>query len=430
MKLCIFEDDASAGLRPVNQLRHTSEIICGAFSLIEKLENFIVRKYEISVHCRYHLTEICREKFPKYNINKLFNDDYLFLNSRVIFTKKFIEGLFVTIDEFKDSAILSGKDMIALHVSANRISGLKHKVESKSDNNFISISDVLKLRLKPIQLSQLDKDETEEIVVLRYPSDMILNHEDQLNKDLEFLFFQNRSSAMHPRNVELINKKRIHISPRCTISPYAVLDASKGDIYISGNTSLEPFSYIVGPAYIGEYSTVRSGTKLYGPIRIGNYCKVSGELVSSILHSYVNKQHLGFLGHSYLCEWVNIGAGATTSNLKNNYSTISIKLEKNTIDTGSIFLGSIIGDHTKTGINSMLNTGTIIGISCNLYGSGYQPKTVSSFSWVDAASGKTEKYDLSKAINTAKISMKRRNVNMSRAYENLLSLHYKNTRVR
>ena len=201
-------------------------------------------------------------------------------------------------------------------------------------------------------------------------------------------------------------------------------------IYIFGNTSLEPFSYIVGPAYIGEYSTVRSGTKLYGPIRIGNYCKVSGELVSSILHSYVNKQHLGFLGHSYLCEWVNIGAGATTSNLKNNYSTISIKLEKNTIDTGSIFLGSIIGDHTKTGINSMLNTGTIIGISCNLYGSGYQPKTVSSFSWVDAASGKTEKYDLSKAINTAKISMKRRNVNMSRAYENLLSLHYKNTRVR
>lgn len=430
MKVCIFEDDASAGLRPVNLLRHTSEIICGALSIIEKIENFISRKFEISIHCRYYLTELCREKFPKHNINKFFNEDYLFLNSRIVYTKKFIEGLFVTLDEFKDSAILSGKDIIALHVSANRISGLKPKVESKSENNLISISDVSKLRLKHIQLSQLDKDETEEIIVLRYPSDMILNHEDQLNKDLEFLFTQNRASALQFHNVELINKKRIRISPKCTIGPYTVLDASRGDIYISGNTTLEPFSYIVGPAYIGEHSTVRSGAKLYGPIRVGNHCKVSGELVSSILHSYVNKQHLGFLGHSYLCEWVNIGAGTTTSNLKNNYSTISLKLERNTVDTGSIFLGSIVGDHTKTGINSMLNTGTIIGISCNLYGSGYQPKTVNSFSWIDAASGKTDKYDLNKAVNTAMISMKRRNIKMTRAYENLLAFHYKNTRVK
>ena len=134
------------------------------------------------------------------------------------------------------------------------------------------------------------------------------------------------------------------------------------------------------------------------------------------------------MGHSYLCEWVNLGAGTSTSNLKNNYSKIMLKLKGKTVNTGSIFLGSIIGDHTKTSINTMLNTGSTIGISSNLYGGGFHSKNIPPFSWADAQSGTNVKYDIEKALITAKISMKRRNATMSKAYENLMRYYFKKNR--
>ncbi|HEY3252087.1 MAG TPA: hypothetical protein VGK25_13335, partial [Ignavibacteria bacterium] len=186
------------------------------------------------------------------------------------------------------------------------------------------------------------------------------------------------------------------------------------------------FCYIKGPAYIGNNCTIKSGTTMYGPVRIGDHCKVSGEITNSILHSYVNKQHLGFLGHSYLCEWVNLGAGTTTSNLKNNYSEITLTIGNKQVKTHSIFLGSIIGDHTKTGIQTMLNTGSLIGISCNLYGSGFHKKIINSFSWADSSTGENVSYDFDKAIHTARVSMKRRNIEMSKAYRVMLKYIFEN----
>src|SRR5205085_2824186 len=144
---------------------------------------------------------------------------------------------------------------------------------------------------------------------------------------------------------------------------------------------------------------------------------VSGEITNAIIHSHVNKQHLGFLGHSYLCEWVNLGAGTTTSNLKNNYAKISINTGGKQVNTNSIFLGSIIGDHTKTGIQTMMNTGSLVGISCNVYGSGYHRNLIKSFTWDNASNDSSISYMLEKAISTGKISMSRRGIDMSDAYE-------------
>ncbi len=219
-------------------------------------------------------------------------------------------------------------------------------------------------------------------------------------------------------------KKKLQLGKKCSIGKNVVFDTSAGRILIGDNTTIEPFVYIKGPVYIGEGCTIRAGSQLYGTLRIGGNCKVSGEITCSILHSYVNKQHYGFLGHSYLCEWVNLGAGTTTSNLKNNYSKIVLNINDEKINTNSIFLGSIIGDHTKTGIQTMLNTGTMVGISSNLYGAGYHNKRINSFSWEDASNKEVISYEIEKAISTARISMSRRNVNITEAYEKMLRYVY------
>ncbi len=424
MNICIFEDSFTSNLSPVNDLRHTTELICGALTLREKLENiFPMAKHRFCMHTRKYLESYCKERFAGIPINLLTKENTLFLNSRVIFTRSFIEGLLLTLDEFENTALLSGKTVAAAYVTASKLNQLKTKAESRTERNLLDFNDFHSMKLKEVQIDELNNED--EPVLINYPSDLILNHEKEINCDLKKILASSKNAKTSRTHAEIINRQKVFISQNCIINSHVVLDASHGAIYISPEVTIEPFTYIQGPVYIGKNTTVKAGSKLYGPVRIGKHCKVSGEIASSVIHSYFNKQHLGFLGHSYMCEWVNLGAGTTTSNLKNNYSPITVNYGGRTTDTGSIFLGSIIGDHTKTGINSMLNSGTMVGISSNLFGGGYQQKTLKPFSWADADSGKITKYDIEKAVQTAKISMKRRNVAMTRTYENLLRYHFK-----
>ncbi|MFI5144673.1 MAG: putative sugar nucleotidyl transferase, partial [Ignavibacteria bacterium] len=401
-------------------LRHTSDILCGIFSLRDKTEN-ILQQQNIGVHCRKSLSSFYKEANPGSTVNTYATDDYLFLSSRLIYTKTFIEGLLLTVDEIKDTIILHNNNIVAFIISKSKIQQLARIINQ--GDGLISFNKIKSLNLKPVQLSQLNTDEADELKIISSPADLVLYHEEELLKDLEILLKWKKKEKRHRIQAESINPARIFTEQNCKIDRNVVIDATKGPVYISKNVEIEPFSYIKGPVYIGENSLVRSGSKLYGPLRIGDNCKVSGEITSSIFHSHVNKQHLGFIGHSYICEWINLGAGTTTSNLKNNYSQISIQINKNKINTGSIFLGSIIGDHTKTGISTMLNSGTVIGISCNLFGGGFHPKFINSFSWSDAG-GKLSRYELDKALNTAKISMGRRNLRMSPSYEKLFRSYF------
>ncbi|MBC8484864.1 MAG: transferase, partial [Bacteroidetes bacterium] len=219
------------------------------------------------------------------------------------------------------------------------------------------------------------------------------------------------------------NEKKIQISKGVNVYPNVVLDAENGGIHIEEGTIIEPFTYVKGPVYIGKDCVVKSGSKLYGPCGIGKHSKVSGEISHSLFHSYVNKQHAGFFGHSYVGEFVNIGAGTTTSNLKNNYSKIKVQFRGNIEDTGMQFLGSIVGDHTKLGINTLINTGTIIGVFSNIAGGGFQHKEVKPFSW-NIFGRSAANYDIEQAIDTARIVMKRRNMEMSLNLEKLIRSAY------
>mgnify|MGYP003300546347 CR=1 FL=1 len=160
---------------------------------------------------------------------------------------------------------------------------------------------------------------------------------------------------------------------------------------------------IKGPVFIDKNSIVKSGTKLNGNIIIGPKCKVGGEISSTIFHGFSNKVHDGFIGNCYIGEWVNLGANTNNSNLKNNYSKVKFVFSDKVIETNKLFLGAMIGDYTRTGISTMINTGSYFGLGTNIFGSGFQNKYISSFAW-----GKDEVVDFNKFISTIKIIKDRR----------------------
>ncbi|MEO8514591.1 MAG: putative sugar nucleotidyl transferase [Ignavibacteria bacterium] len=400
MNICIFEDFFISRLAPLNYLRHTSKLICGADTLLEKIVNYFPGKVTLTLHSRKYIADYCREKFPKAKVNELAESEYIFLNSRVLFNAENLKTITKLFKKENNTAVIQDNAIIAFHLTKEKV--LKYsEVINNDDDNLVSYAD--------IEWLGLNKIESGSYRLINNPSDLILYNEEQLNYDLD---------------KAIKGKKKLHIGKKCKIHKSVVFDTSGGKIYINDNTVIEPFSFIKGPVYIGENCTIRSGSQIYGPVRIGGRCKLSGEITCSILHWYVNKQHYGFLGHSYLCEWVNLGAGTTTSNLKNNYSQIILDINGQKINTNSIFLGSMIGDHTKTGINTMLNTGTMVGISANLYGAGYHNKLINSYTWDDATANSNFAYELEKAIATARTSMKRRNVDMSEAYEKMMRYVY------
>jgi UDP-N-acetylglucosamine diphosphorylase/glucosamine-1-phosphate N-acetyltransferase len=396
MNICIFEDLFITRLSPLNYFRHTSKLICGANTLLEKITGFFPSKTGITIHCRKYTAAYNAEKFPKAAINRLADSEYLFFNSRVVFKAEELKAIVKQFKKSPNSAVMQGNTIVAFHLTKEKVEQYREVINTK-DDNLVSYADM--------EWLGLDITASDHYRIINYPSDLILYNEDQLNYDL---------------SVVMKNSKKLYIGRKCKIDKSVVFDTSGGRIYINDNTVIEPFSYIKGPVYIGENCTVRAGSQLYGPVRIGGQSKVSGEITCSILHWFTNKQHYGFLGHSYLCEWVNLGAGTTTSNLKNNYSQIALDVAGEKINTGSIFLGSIVGDHTKMGINTMLNTGSVIGVSSNLYGSGYHSKKIPSYSWDDSSSGKNIVYEIEKAISTARIAMKRRNVEMTAGYEEMM----------
>ena len=180
-------------------------------------------------------------------------------------------------------------------------------------------------------------------------------------------------------------------------------------------------SLIRGPFSLGEGAVVKMGSKIYGPTTIGKYCKVGGEITNSIFLAYSNKGHDGFVGNSLIGEWCNLGADTNTSNLKNNYSNVRLHsyASNQMEETDVLFCGVIMGDHSKTGINTMLNTATSVGVCSNIFGAGFPPKYIRSFSWGAIQNGDT--FKLEKAIEVAERMMKRRGINLSEKEISLIS---------
>jgi len=209
----------------------------------------------------------------------------------------------------------------------------------------------------------------------------------------------------------------------------ATLDASGGPILIGPGATVEPGSHIEGPVVLHHHAVVRTGAHVRGATVIGPHCKVGGELSNVNFQGWANKAHGGFLGNSVIGRWCNLGAGTVSSNLKNTYGSVRQWSEATgqMEDTGLQFCGVLMGDHTKCGIGTTLNTGTVLGPACVVFDAGFPPKHLPPFSWHDAKSGQTEVNDLHRMVATAEIVMARRNETLSdAAKDNLSALHSRN----
>lgn len=217
-----------------------------------------------------------------------------------------------------------------------------------------------------------------------------------------------------PDHVTLIGPAEdLHVAPTARLTA-CTLNTTGGAIVIGPGAEIEEGAHIRGPFMLGPGSTIKMGARVYGPTIVGPHCKVGGEVSNSVLLGYSNKGHDGFLGNSVLGFWCNLGADTNTSNLKNTYGEVAVfngatrKIEP----SGLQFCGLIMGDHSKCGINTMFNTGTVVGVGSNIFGGGFPPKHVPSFSWGGADSGWTG-HDIEKMISTARAVMARRNVELS-----------------
>ena len=242
---------------------------------------------------------------------------------------------------------------------------------------------------------------------LREVWDLIGQLTDQLAEDIPHL--ASTLSAGPPGDAAVLGNFAVSCEDGARIEPFVVLDATAGPILIRKGATISSFSRVVGPCYVGPNATVAGDAVRV--CSIGELCKVRGEMSNSVMLGHSNKGHTGFVGHSYLGRWVNLGAGTTTSNLKNTYGNIQMWTPAGMRDTGAQFLGTMFGDHVKTGIGTMLTTGSVLGAGANIYGSSTVPKYVPPFAW-----GNGEpygRYEIDKFIAVAQRMMERRHVELT-----------------
>lgn len=248
----------------------------------------------------------------------------------------------------------------------------------------------------------------EDCLTVEHTWDIFSKNDAALREDFE-LITEGRHSQQIPKSVNVINPENIFIEEGAKLE-FVTLNASTGPIYIGKNSEIMEGSVIRGPFALCEGAQVKLASKVYGATTVGPECRIGGEVNNSVLFGYSNKGHDGFLGNSVLGEWCNIGADSNNSNLKNNYESVKLwSYETGGFEqTGLQFCGLMMGDHSKCGINTMFNTGTVVGVSANIFGSGFPRNFVPSFSW-GGASGFTT-YITKKAFETARIVMSRRHI--------------------
>lgn len=246
----------------------------------------------------------------------------------------------------------------------------------------------------------------------------------EIQKDFDLLTANRQSAPITDPHTKTYNPQRIFIEPGATIRA-ATINADTGPVYIGADADIQEGSTIRGPFALGQGAVVNMGSKIRGGTTIGPYCKVGGEISNSVLWGYSNKGHEGFLGNSVLGAWCNLGADTNTSNLKNTYGTVRTwnYQEQDFIDSGQQFLGLVMGDHSKAGINTMFNTGTVAGVGVNVFGGGFPPKHILSFSWLDV-NGEVSRQQLDFFLKAENRMMSRRQQEITPDYEQLLTNLY------
>ena len=386
MNYVLFDGNVRTALLPFTYTRPVADIRIGILTIREKWEKYL--GYTTTTITEEYL----EEKYPMVEM-----DENVLINASFLPTKELvaqIKGL------SKNEAIVSGDDIIAFYTE-----------DTQEEVDFDSYNNVEFL---------------EELIQVKNTWDIFSLNDKAIRLDFELLI-EGRTSQSIPNTVQCIGSDQIFIEEGAKLT-FATLNASTGPIYIGKDAEIMEGCIVRGPLAMCEHSVLKLGAKIYGATTLGPYCKVGGEVNNSVLFGYSNKGHDGFLGNSVIGEWCNLGADTNNSNLKNNYAEVKLwNYETGRFaKTGLQFCGLMMGDHSKSGINTMFNTGTVIGVSSNIFGSNFPRNFVPSFSW-GGASGFTE-FKFSKASEVATVMMKRRAIEFDEKEERMLAHVYEITK--
>ena len=282
-----------------------------------------------------------------------------------------------------------------------------------------------KLNMRDFSLSQITKmtDVDGELLFVKSPSDIFTYNQQFLDYDFELLTRNRKSQELSETNNFLGDKKDLFIEEGAEIE-FATLNCKTGKIYVGKNAEIMEGAMIRGSLALCEGSKINMGAKVYGATTIGPYSKVGGEVNNIVIFGYSNKGHEGFIGNSVIGEWCNLGADTNSSNLKNNYANVKLwnyRLSR-FVDTGLQFCGLIMGDHSKSSINTQFNTGTVVGVAANIFKTGFPPNLVKSFSW--GGMNGDESYRLDKVFEVMEKVMQRRKVDLTDIDKNIISHLY------
>jgi UDP-N-acetylglucosamine diphosphorylase/glucosamine-1-phosphate N-acetyltransferase len=367
MNYILFDGSSRVNLLPLTYTKPVADIRIGILTIREKWERLLHTTTTT-------LTEdYLEDKFPMVEMA-----ENIMINSSFLPNKEIVEIIkYLQINQ----AVFKGDEIIAFF-----------STDSQKEVDFDTY-DIINFN--------------DDLIQIKHTWDIFKYNGDALEDDFK-LITQDRKSATIPDSIYCINKEQIFLEENVAIE-IGVLNASNGPIYLGKNTQIMEGSMIRGPFAMGEHSVVKMGTKIYGATTLGPKCKIGGEVNNAILSGYCSKGHEGYLGNAVIGEWCNIGADTNNSNLKNNYAEVKMwdYDKERFLETGLQFCGLIMGDHSKCGINTMFNTGTVVGISANIYGSNFPRNFIPSFSWGGSAGFKT--YELDKANETANLVMTRKN---------------------
>ncbi|WP_299527691.1 GlmU family protein [uncultured Lutibacter sp.] len=367
MNYILFDGTVRNALLPFTYTRPVADIRIGILTIREKWEK------QLGFTTSTITEDYLEEKYPMVEM-----EQNILINASFLPTKALIEK----VKNLKaNQAIFKNDEVIAFFTSENQ------------------------------EVVNLDSYEQEEfnfdLLQIKNSWDIFSLNDQAISDDFELLT-QGRKSQPIPEGVKYLNKENIFIEEGAEIL-FSVLNASSGPIYIGKNALVMEGSLIRGPFAMGNDSVVKMGSKVYGATTLGPKCTIGGEVKNVVLFGNSSKGHEGYLGNSVIGEWCNIGADTNNSNLKNNYAEVRLwNYESEKFDkTGLQFCGLMMGDHSKSAINTMFNTGTVIGVSSNIYGSNFPRNFIPSFSWGGAAGFTT--YQISKANETANLVLKRKN---------------------
>lgn len=383
MNIILFDAEERGDLLPLTFTRPVSELRMGIFTFSERW-NKIFQTEKISFLTQKYLSK----KYPvQYKEENIFINPSYFPNQDFILTIKNLK---------KGEALVFKNKIIAARSSEGEF--LAQKFNKKIEYNFNGIH-------------------------IAYPWNLFTYNKHAINYDFTLVSKQNQSQTLSSTVNVIGDSSKIFIENGVT-AEYITLNTQEGVIYLGKNSEIMEGSHIRGSLALCEGSKIHMGAKVYGGTTIGPYSKIGGEVNNSILTAYSNKGHDGFLGNSVLGEWCNLGADTNSSNMKNNYDIIKCwnYPQSTFISTELQFSGLIMGDHSKSAINTQFNTGTVVGVFANIFTSGFPPNIIKSFSW----GGKSEnlKFNFSKALEVAERMMKRRNKKLSEDEKDILEYLY------